>query len=273
VISSPVTTGGTAASTAEQDSNVTPFSILARGVTTCGNLEFRMTDKFLQNVNYHLDRSAALDFHYQQGLLWLSASIQGKHSTPIAYSAFEFRLALERIAFELLLRIEGGESPQALIEASRSFKRLEKKIYELGGHQRELDRKIAFSNILLRLSGASFQLGMIDVGTLSRLWHECSELCHINFTLAASASKHEFGAACYEVLSETEQYLRGASKSLIGWPRSQEPWFVKLEREYIEGTIDDGVVEAKLGAISVWGLYTAPDGTKTFFEDLDLRTL
>ncbi len=90
----------------------------------------------------------------------------------MAYAGFEFRWRLERIAFELLLGLEGGGSPEQLLEASRSFKRLEKKIYELGGHQRELDRKIAFMNVVLRGAGAQFQLATVNVGKLSSLWHE-----------------------------------------------------------------------------------------------------
>jgi hypothetical protein len=65
----------------------------------------------------------------------------------------------------------------------------------LGEHQQELDRKMAFMNVVLRLAGAQFQLVTINVGKLSSLWHECSELCHVYFTLLLAAKVTEFQAA------------------------------------------------------------------------------
>jgi hypothetical protein len=62
-----------------------------------------------------------------------------------------------------------------------------------------------------------------------------------------------------------------ASTSLIAWSRSREPWFADLEERYVGGQVDDQAVEAKLKETGVWGVYTAPDGTKTFAQDLKQR--
>jgi hypothetical protein len=82
--------------------------------------------------------------------------------------------------------------------------------------------------------------------TLSRLWHHCSELCHVYFTLSLAAETPEFQVASYEFLNQAEEYLRRASTSLIGWSRPHEPWVADLEKRYVEGDIGDEEVEAKM---------------------------
>jgi hypothetical protein len=157
-----------------------------------------------QQTTYYSDRSTALDFHYRQGHVWLEASAEGKHTTPLAYAAFEFRLGMERVALELLVRIGGTANGKRLLKSSRSFTSLKKRIYQLGGRQAELDRNIDFMNCVLRLAGAQFQLAKVSIATLSKLWEECSEFCHVHFTLALASTNREFRTAAYAILQEAD---------------------------------------------------------------------
>ncbi len=83
---------------------------------------------------------------------------------------------------------------------------------------------------------------------------KCSELCHASFTLLLAVKAKESQAASFDFLKQAEEYLEGASTSLIGWSRSHEPWFADLEERYVAGEVDDQAVEVKLKETGVWGV-------------------
>jgi hypothetical protein len=222
------------------------------------------------DVAYSLNREGGLAFHYRQGLAWLQASETGAYSTPLAYAAFEFRLAIERVAFEFLVRVQGLEETKKELLKLRSFKSVERRIRQLAGHQREIDRAIEFINIVMREAGAKFTTAKVDVGRLSNYWHECSEFCHIFFTLASAAGNKDFAATAYEKLAEVEGFLGPLCNSVVSWwGKPEEPSFQELQAGFISGLIDEAKVTAKLRETGVWGLYTAPDGSKTLLQDLE----
>ena len=221
-------------------------------------------------VQYALDREGSLSFHHRQGQAWLLGSAQGKHSTPVAYAAFEFRLALERIALEFLVRVQGVDQTKAELLKLRSFKSVEKRIYRVAGHQREIDRGIQFMNLVLGMAGAKFTLAQVDVGRLSKYWHECSDFCHIYFTIASVAANEDLVASEYSLLREVDEYLNQVTSSIVSWSQPKEPWFRELQQGFISGRIGESEITAKLTETGIWGLYTAPDGTNTFVSELEL---
>src|SRR4051812_12554347 len=131
----------------------------------------------LPRIPISLHREPGLPFHHAQGRAWLQASQMGANSTPVAYAAFEFRLAIERVALEFLVRVQGTEQTKADLSRLRSYKAVEKQIRRLAGHQRTIDRSIQFQNLLLEAAGAKFTIIPIQISKLSRHWHECSEFC------------------------------------------------------------------------------------------------
>lgn len=54
------------------------------------------------------NRNVTTTFHFEEASKWLALSQEGHRTTPLVYSAFEFRLALERVAFDLLYQIRGS---------------------------------------------------------------------------------------------------------------------------------------------------------------------
>jgi len=48
-------------------------------------------------------------YHFEQGKKWLDTARKSHSTSALAYCAFEFRIALERVAFELLLQIRGSK--------------------------------------------------------------------------------------------------------------------------------------------------------------------
>jgi hypothetical protein len=75
---------------------------------------------------------------------------QGANPVALSYAAFEFRLAIERLGIhywgELLSR------PLEEKDIRSSFKKIEKRIYALAGHQKEIDGHFEFMRVVLRFS-------------------------------------------------------------------------------------------------------------------------
>src|SRR4051812_16561351 len=109
-----------------------------------------------------LMRQNAVGYHLAEAEAWLAASNGGEYTTPLSYAAFELRLEIERIAVELLGRIKGQLTGDDL-DTIQSFGRIENKVYELAGHQRLLDKKVEFSNILLEALQAEWRLQPISL--------------------------------------------------------------------------------------------------------------
>ena len=90
------------------------------------------------------DRSLGLDHHIVLGSQWLEASDEGKKTTYLSYAAFEFRLAIERLAVHYWAELKGDDLKDEDIRDIQSFKRLEKKLFALAGNQLQIDRHYEF---------------------------------------------------------------------------------------------------------------------------------
>lgn len=143
----------------------------------------------------------------------MAASSNGEHTTLLSYAAFELRLEIERVALELLARMQRltAEDWNTL----QSFGKMEARIYQLEGHQRHIDRKIELSNVMLEALQVDWRLQPINLGELRRAWHECSELCHITWSLIAatpaadSARQEVFGGHTLRSWSGTPPRIWG----------------------------------------------------------------
>lgn len=210
-----------------------------------------------------LTRQAAIGYHLAEGEAWLAASNNGEHTTPLAYAAFELRLEIERVALELLARMQQLTADDW--DTLQSFGRMEARIYQLEGHQRHLDRKIAFSNIMLEALQVPWRLQPINLGELRRAWHECSELCHITWSLiAATRAADSARQELFDGLSKVQAMLRSIVDRGIAWPRLEDPSFLELQERFInEQATKDEVLEW-FGSHGLWARTVWPDGTADF---------
>jgi hypothetical protein len=93
-----------------------------------------------------LARHPGLDHHVAEARAWLALADRGKASTPLAYAAFELRLAIERI---LLQYVYSSDPDGFTSEVLRlTGKQLENKIYSMAGHQAEINARIRVMEIL-----------------------------------------------------------------------------------------------------------------------------
>jgi hypothetical protein len=210
-------------------------------------------------------RSAQIGYHLAEAEAWLAASSGGEHTTPLSYAAFELRLEIERVAVELLAKIRGDRLLPADVQTIRSFDRIEKRIYELEGHQRILDRKISLVNVMLEALQLEWRIQPIVVGHLRSAWQECSELCHVTWSLLVdSPAGANLGREAFSSLSDIQQRLRSLVDRGIAWPQVSDPLFVEVQDRYIRGEIGDADVRAWFAERGLWGQVTHPDGSNEF---------
>lgn len=197
------------------------------------------------------------------GRAWLAASGNGDYTTPLAYAAFELRLEIERIAVELFGKIQRltPEDRNTL----QSFDKIEKRIYQLEGHQRQLDRKIELSNLMLEALQLDWRLQPINLGRLRRSWHDCSELCHISWSLvSATPSAASFCRDVYGNLSDIQGNIRSIVDRGITWPIINDVSFVALQERFINEQATKGDVLDWFAARGLWARVVKPDGTAEF---------
>ena len=203
-----------------------------------------------------------LAHHVQQGLAWLSASAEGENTAALSYAAFELRFAVERIAVHYWAALLNRKLEEHDLLDIESFKRIERRIYELAGHQKEIDGHFEFMRIVLNALKINQQFHTPNIGKLSNYWHECSELCHIGWPLGSSVP--EVRKQAFSKLTEISNALQQHVSSL-GWPVIQDTAFTELRNQFIKGnaTIDD--VHAYFEKVGLWARAEYPDGRPAHF--------
>jgi len=192
-----------------------------------------------------------LSHHLKQGLAWLSVSEEGENTTAISYAGLELRFAIERLAIHYWIALLDRKLEAHDIHDIGSFKRIENRIYELGGHQKEIDDHFEFMRIVhgaLKIDGS---FSTPHMGKLSKYWHACSEYCHIAWPLSCSLQEARNDA--FENLTEIATDLTANIRSL-GWPILKDVAFVELRNNYINGEISSDDVLKYLKKIGVWAV-------------------
>jgi hypothetical protein len=212
-----------------------------------------------QGVVLSLTRQSDIGYHLAEAEAWLTASDSGRRTTPLAYAAFELRLETERVAFELLTRIRGDQLVPEDFRGLR-FGRMERRIYELEGHQRVLDRKVAFHNILLNAVQMPLRLHSVNLGKLRKGWETCSALCHITFSLAAAIPDSDVGEVAFREVTEVQRFVRSVVDAGITWPRVAHSGFAELQSKYVREEIGDSDVLEWVKTHGLWGKTEHPDG-------------
>lgn len=217
------------------------------------------------NVVASLTRSRQIGYHCAEAELWLAASNGGANTTPLSYGAFELRLEIERIAVELLVRIRGDRLLPEDVRSLGTFRRLEDRIYELIGHQLLIDRKVAFINLMLAALQVEHRLQRIHVGELKDAWHDCSKLCHIEWSLVAdSPTGASVAQDAFGIISGIQQKVRAIVDAGVSWFKVADASFAELQERYVRGDIDNEYVRAWFANRGIWSTITDPDGTTRF---------
>lgn len=212
-----------------------------------------------------LERHRDIGYHLAEAEAWLSASGAGKHTTLLSYAAFEMRIEIERVALELLGRIQGDDALNDLGRTARQFDRMERAVYELEGHQRELGKKVSFGNLMLSALQIDYRIPEVNLGRLRAGWHKCSELCHVTWSLRVdSPGGIELGEEFFVEMAALQRYLRELVSHGITWLRVADASFGALQDQYVRGEASDDDVQAWFEERGIWSKITRPDGSSEF---------
>jgi hypothetical protein len=204
-------------------------------------------------------RDATLRHHISQGTVWLEESAGGFHTTAMSYAAFEYRLAVERLAVHYWAILLGPNFRAKYVRDIQSFDRVQNRIYKLAGNQLKIDRQFEFMRIIFALLKLPGSCPTPHIGKhLAASWHTCSDLCHIGWTLGCSVP--EFRADAFAKLQNVRCILDELVSGIIGWPTQIENHFAELRREFVEGRIDESAVRANLNARRLPAVVEYPDG-------------
>lgn len=198
-----------------------------------------------------------LAHHIRQGEAWLSVSAEGENTAALSYAAFELRFAVERLAIHYWATLLDRKLEEQDLRDIESFKRVERRIYELGGHQGEIDGHFAFMRIVLGAMKIDAPFHTPKIGALSKYWHECSELCHIAWPL--SCATPELRRTAFAALTEIVKVLSTNVQSL-GWPVLKDEAFAKLRNRFMAGDATENDVLAHVQRTGLWARAEFTDG-------------
>ena len=205
-----------------------------------------------------------LAHHLHQGEAWLSVSAEGKNTAALSYAAFELRFAVERLAIHYWATLHDRKLAEQDLYAIGSFKRIERRIYELGGHEKEINGHFDFMRIVLGAMKIDMPFNTPKIGKLSKYWDECSELCHIAWPL--SCANPEVQKAAYSTLIEIAKALSDHVQSL-GWPILKDAAFTDLRNRFIAGKVTSEDVLSHVQRIGLWARVITDEGEAQFVGD------
>lgn len=206
--------------------------------------------------------SPALSHHIDQALGWLEQSAQGEHTSAQSYAALELRYGIERIAIHYWYALLGRPLNDGDLRDIASFKTLEGRIYELAGHQRQIESHFQFMRVFLSELKIEVPLETPKIGQLSSAWHDCSEVCHVGWPMASDAEG--VATATYARLREIADILQGYVASL-GWPVLNDPSIVKLRDSFVLGQATADDIRNYMRKVGVWAKVDYPDGKPSHF--------
>lgn len=195
-------------------------------------------------------RAPDLKHHFDQGVIWLDKCDGGANTVALSYAGFEFRLAIERLAIHYWVQLLGRTPKADDLQNIQSFDRVRKRILELAGHQKEINKHFEFMQVVLDLLEIDIRLTAPDLGQLHRHWKKCSELCHIAWTLSCGAP--ELRAASVHAMQETREHLLGYLNTQNAWPIIHDDSFAHLRDQFVAGTATSEHVKMYLEKTGLW---------------------
>jgi hypothetical protein len=198
-------------------------------------------------------RLVTADYHVIVGRSWRLIGEPELFHSPLAYSAFEFRCAIERFLFELLWLIRSMKLSAADRRAAGRLANLVKTILQIEGGEHLLKQKLIFARIAASEIGVPQREwpAVVDVKELERFWNKLSTYCHRQ--LKPGESWESRGEAWlrqgYILVRDVENYLWDAMvKSRIGWVPvgSLPPEMVQARDDFISGRIDEPTLRTRM---------------------------
>lgn len=195
-------------------------------------------------------------FHFKLGLDWLNFGVRDKLQSPLVYSAFEFRLAIERFTFELFYLIKKNEGITTKDENKTvNFNSFFLNVYDLAGGKEMFYKKLRFNAIVATFAKPRITIAEPDLEKIKKLWNKLSKFCHMQLKPQESwYMNEEFINEGYSLLSEVKDYFnKNIYDARIGWFTenvTSEDMFIQLRDEFLSGKIDEETFKGRYTTMS-----------------------
>jgi hypothetical protein len=216
-----------------------------------------MADEIIKIIDKNRETSSS--YHLRLAREWRLYGGHKQLHNPLAYSAFEFRMAIERFLFEfyyLLNKREGFGDKEA--KKASSLKNLIKAICLKVDNKEILMKRLKFNRIVAenQIVNGSYLRGpnlpsVFDIDLLYNYWQKLSNYCHKQ--LKPESTWESFGNGWvnkgYELLNEVEDYLFNIMvKNSMGWFNfdDNQDEMKTAQAEYISGKIDDDALNIRI---------------------------
>jgi hypothetical protein len=205
------------------------------------------------------ERNTQSDYHIRLGRAWRILGESHKLHAPLAYAAFEFRIAMERTLLELLFLIKNQRLSSD--ELSYNFGQIKKALYKTQDVDRKvkekLQRRLEFNSIYAKHLPIQFKpsgrkIAVIDIEKISKFWGELSTYCHRQLKADNTWRNAEWVSKGYELLNKVEENAWEIMVVCqVGWVRLNEiPKEIEEEaKKFIDGKITKSSLEGRLRLI------------------------
>lgn len=213
-------------------------------------------------------RDPATNYHFEEGRAWLSQSRRGKRCTALAYAAFEFRLALERVTFQYWYTSQ-GETVENIFQRAKSFKGMQRDLF-IDANQQIVDRGFEFIRIVLELLGLQDRKIMTPkFKTFERYWQQCSQLCHINWTIIPK--NRDLRKRTFSNLEEIESFLRTQLEGISSWPNIKDDNFRILGDRFVRGEIGKDEISGYFRKTGLYAVMKYSDSRQNEFVGIPIE--
>lgn len=198
-------------------------------------------------------RSTSTDYHLLIARGWRRLGEPSLQHSPLAYSAFELRSAIERTLFEFLWLTQGQKLTDKDFNIANKLTNLVKEILKRQGGPDALQRKLRFARAFaegISMPQADWP-AVLDIKKLEKMWSALSEYCHRQLEPEKTweAMGDNWVRRGYALVKEVESYLWNCLvDSKLGWlqPDSLPPEMVTARDQYLLGELDDRSLKTRM---------------------------
>lgn len=190
-------------------------------------------------------REVNSNYHFKIAIEWKNYGKKDLLHSALVYSAFEFRIAIERLAFELLLLIVDNDKDFSSIDIKKvnKFQNIFREIYSIH-NKKEFEKILIFNHHASKaFTHDKYAVAKISLSQLQKYWELLSKYCHKILKPIESWENEEWVEDGYVKLEEIESYFSNLlSKTHLGWLSEvsmKDDALIELRNDYINGILTE----------------------------------
>ncbi len=195
-------------------------------------------------------------FHISMARNWLKMSKNSELQSPITYAALEYRLACERVLFELYLLLIDPQKFNLEKEKRnlQSTNSLMSAIHRVGKNNGQLKLAQIFNQYyasLLWKDVATFSI--IDAGLIHGYWNKLSTLCHMQVEPSDTWESQVWISKQYDLIVKIDHYFSTIlnTTNSIGWiPLDSLPHQVlEVRKSFLNREISETSMKTRINLV------------------------